>query len=232
MNDIFAGYLAALWLGILTAISPCPLATNIAAISFLSKKIVHPLAVLTACLAYTAGRMLAYALIGFLIIKSLLSVPVLATFLQQYMNKILGPILIVAGVFLLDAIKISLPGMSISEKHQGRFAGAGVPGAFALGVVFALAFCPLSAGIFFGSLIPLAMAGGPAGMTMPLVYGAGTAIPALIFAVAIAVGAASVAHWFRKITALEPVVRKVTGIVFIVVGIYYVLTHIFQIKLG
>lgn len=220
--------LSAIWLGILTSISPCPLATNIAAVSFISKKIVHPRAVLMSGLAYTAGRMLAYAVLGFLIIKSLLSVPVAAIFLQKYMNKALGPILILVGLFLLDVFKFSMASMTLSEKHQHKLADSGVAGACVLGFIFALAFCPLSAALFFGSLIPLAVAS-PIGLSLPLIYGAGTAIPALIFAIGIAMGATVVSRWFHKLTKAERYVRKTTGAIFILVGIYYILFYVLHI---
>ncbi|HPM43412.1 MAG TPA: sulfite exporter TauE/SafE family protein, partial [Candidatus Omnitrophota bacterium] len=113
-----AAMLTAFWLGILTSISPCPLATNIAAISFISKKIVHTRSVLITGFAYTLGRMIAYTMVGFLIIKSLLSVPTAANFLQKYMNKALGPILILVGLFLLDVFRFSMASITLSEKHQ------------------------------------------------------------------------------------------------------------------
>lgn len=220
--------LTALWLGILTSISPCPLATNIAAVSFISKKIIHPRAVFIAGIAYTAGRMLAYAILGFLIIKSLFSVPAMANFLQKYMNKALGPILIVVGIFLMDIFKFSMPTLSISERHQHKLASSGAPGACALGFLFALAFCPISAALFFGSLIPLAAAS-PMGLGLPLIYGAGTAIPVLLFAIGIAAGATVVSRWFHKLTKAEPYVRKTTGALFLLVGLYYTLSHILHI---
>ena len=148
---------SALWLGILTSISPCPLAANIAAISFLSKKVLHVNAVLWAGAAYTLGRMLAYAVIGFLIIQSLLSIPSVAQFLQVNMGKVLGPVLVVAGILLLDLIPLNLPGFSLSSDKQNGLAGAGACGAMGLGFLFALSFCPVSAALFFGSLIPLSL---------------------------------------------------------------------------
>jgi cytochrome c-type biogenesis protein len=219
---------SALWLGILTSISPCPLATNIAAISFLSKKIVHPRIVLLSGVAYTAGRMLAYALVGFIIISSLLSVPVLANFLQKYMNKILGLVLILTGFFLLDIFKFNMPSFSLSEKQQNNLASSGVRGAFALGFIFALVFCPVSAALFFGSLIPLAL-NHPVGPVFPLVYGIGTGLPVLFFAVVIALGVTSVSHWFNRLTNLEYYMRKITGGIFIVVGIYYILVYLLKV---
>lgn len=220
MDGLFTGIASALWLGIMTSISPCPLATNVAAISFLSKKITHPAVVLLAGIAYTAGRMALYALLGFLIIKSIFGVPQVAQFIQTYLVKALGPLLIVTGLVLLEVIKLHLPGLSLSQKHHNALAEAGVPGAFALGFVFALAFCPVSAALFFGSLIPLAL-NNQLGAGLPFIYGIGTGLPVLAFAVMIALGVASLSHWFQRLTVLELYMRKITGIIFIIVGVYY-----------
>ena len=116
MESVFIGLVSALWLGILTSISPCPLATNIAAISFLSKKIAHPKIVFFAGFFYTLGRMLSYALLGSIIISSLLSVPALANFLQKYMNKAFGPILILTGLVLLDFLKLNVANFPLSQN--------------------------------------------------------------------------------------------------------------------
>jgi cytochrome c biogenesis protein CcdA len=228
MENVFMGLISAIWLGILTSISPCPLATNIAAISFLSKKIVHPRAVLLSGFAYTAGRMAAYAALGFILIYSILSVPVAANFLQKYMAKALGPILIFTGLFLLDIIKFRFPSFSLHERHHHALADSGVPGAFALGFIFALAFCPVSAALFFGSLIPLAL-DSKIGAVLPLIYGVGTGLPVLIFAFLISEGVASLSHWFRRLTKVEYYMRRITGAVFIVVGLYYVSIYFLKI---
>ncbi|MFA6281273.1 MAG: aromatic aminobenezylarsenical efflux permease ArsG family transporter [Candidatus Omnitrophota bacterium] len=221
MDVVFVGVFSAFWLGILTSISPCPLATNIAAISFLSKKIIHPKKVLFSGFLYTAGRMLAYALVGFIIISSLLSVSVTANFLQRYMNKIFGPILIITGLFLLGVFKFTTPALVISEKHQQNLSDKGAAGAFILGFIFALVFCPVSAALFFGSLIPLAL-NNKLGLTFPFIYGIGTGLPVLIFAFLVALGVTNLSHWFHRLTKLEYYMKKITGIVFILVGLYYV----------
>jgi len=220
--------LTALWLGILTSISPCPLATNIAAVSFLSKKIAHPRTVLLLGVSYTIGRMLAYAVLGFLIIKSLLSVPLVANFLQKYMNKTLGPVLVITGLFLLDIFKFDIPSLTISEKHQNKLFESGIFGACILGFIFALSLCPVSAALFFGSLIPLAV-GNKIGLSLPFVYGIGTGLPVLIFAIGIALGVTSLSHWFSKVTKLEIYARRITGVIFVMVGIYYILAYIIRI---
>ena len=148
---------SALWLGILTSISPCPLATNIAAITFLSKKVIHPKSVFISGIAYTAGRVITYSVIGTLIITSLIKIPVTAMFLQQYMNKILGPVLLITGLVLMKIININLPGFTLSHEKQRSIAESGIIGSGLLGIIFSLSFCPVSAALFFGSLIPLAL---------------------------------------------------------------------------
>jgi cytochrome c biogenesis protein CcdA len=228
MTEIFLSFASALWLGILTSISPCPLASNVAAISFLSKKITHPALVLISGLAYTLGRMVSYAVLGWIIISSLLSVPQVAQFLQKYMGKALGPLLILTGLILLEIITIRLPGLSLSQKHHNKLAESGAPGAFLLGFIFALAFCPISAALYFGSLIPLAI-NSKSGIVLPFIYGIGTGLPVLVFAVAIALGATSLNHWFHRITRLEYYTRKITGAVFIIVGLYYTGIYIFRL---
>ncbi|MFA6384121.1 MAG: aromatic aminobenezylarsenical efflux permease ArsG family transporter [Candidatus Omnitrophota bacterium] len=228
MTEGIISLAAALWLGILTSISPCPLAANIAAISFLSKKIAHPALVFISGLSYTFGRMASYALVGWIIIHSLLSVPDAALFLQKYMGMVLGPFLILTGITLLGIIAIRLPGVALSQRHHNRLAGSGAPGAFFLGFIFALAFCPVSAALFFGSLIPLAL-NSKSGTLLPFIYGVGTGLPVFIFAIVIALGVTSLSHLFHKITKIEYYARKISGAVFIMAGLYYTGIYIFKI---
>lgn len=220
MTEVFLSFASALWLGILTSISPCPLASNVAAVSFLSKKITRPALVFISGLAYTLGRMVSYAILGWIIINSLLSVPQAARFLQKYMSKALCPLLIFTGLILLEIITIRLPELPFSQKHYNKLAESGAPGAFLLGFIFALAFCPISAALYFGSLIPLAI-NSKSGIILPFVYGIGTGLPVIIFAIAIALGVTSLSRWFHKITKLEYYTRRITGVIFILVGLYY-----------
>lgn len=228
MTELLISSASALWLGILTSISPCPLASNVASISFLSKKITHPFFVFISGLAYTLGRMVSYALLGWIIISSFLSVPQVAQFLQKYMGKALGPILIITGLILLDVITLRLPRLSLSEKHNNKLAESGAPGAFLLGFIFALAFCPISAALFFGSLIPLAI-NSKSGIILSFIYGIGTGLPVLIFAFAIALGVKSLSHWFHRVKGFEYYTRKITGVVFILVGLYYIGIYILKL---
>lgn len=212
--------LSALWFGILTSISPCPLASNIAAVSFLSKKVNHPMSVLMSSLAYIAGRMATYAIIGSIIIASLVSIPTIASFLQSYMNRFIGPILIIVGLFLIDLIKFPTFSFSLSHEKQNKLANSGILGAFLLGMLFALSFCPIAAALFFGSLIPLAL-NSSMGIVHPFVYGIGTGIPVAVFALGIMFGVKSFSQWFHKTAQIEQWTRKITGAIFMIVGIYY-----------
>lgn len=225
---ILLGFASALWLGIMTSISPCPLAANVAAISFLARRITRPFLVLLSGVAYTVGRMTAYALLGFILISSFLRAAQTAQFLQKYITPALGPVMVITGLVLLEIIKINLRGLSVSYERQNKLVAAGAPGAFLLGVIFALAFCPISAALFFGSLIPLAL-NNRAGILLPFVYGAGTGLPVLIFAVAIALGVTSLSRWFERLTKLEYYTRRITGVIFILTGLYYTGVYIFKL---
>jgi len=221
MAEIILAFASSFWLGILTSISPCPLATNIAAVSFLAKRIAHPKAVFWSGLFYSLGRMVTYAALGFLLIKSVFSVPILANFLQKYMNKLLGPILIIAGLFLLDIFKVNIGGFQISKERHESLADSGIKGAFILGVLFALSFCPISAAIFFGSLIPLSLSH-KLGIAFPFIYGIATGFPVLIFAIFTSLGVTAVGAWLNKVSILEKYARKITGVIFILAGLYYI----------
>lgn len=211
---------SAIWLGILTSISPCPLATNIAAISYIGKRVDRPGMVLLSGLMYTLGRMVTYIVLGVIVVTSVLSIPDVALFLQKNMIKILGPILIIVGVILLDIITLRLPGFGVSNKLSDRVAKWGIWGAGALGLLFALSFCPVSAALFFGSLIPLAV-DHQSSIIMPTVYGIGTALPVVAFAILIALGTRFVGSVFNKIGVFEKWARRITAIVFILIGAYY-----------
>jgi cytochrome c biogenesis protein CcdA len=228
MTDVFIGLASALWLGILTSISPCPLASNVAAVSFLSNKITHPALVFISGVAYTIGRMVAYVLLSWILISSFLSLPQAAQFLQRYTGKALAPLFIITGFILLDIISFRLPKLKLSARHHNKLVESGVPGAFLLGFILALAFCPISAALYFGSLLPLTV-NSKNGMFMPFIYGIGTGLPVLIFAFAIALGVKSLSHWFDRVKGFEYYTRKITGVIFILVGLYY--TGIYILRL-
>jgi cytochrome c-type biogenesis protein len=231
MDHFWIGLTSAIWLGILTSISPCPLATNIAAISYIGKQADRPRTVLLTGILYTFGRALTYVILGALLVASLLSIPQLSNSLQHYMNKILGPVLILVGMLLLDLLRLPALGGSGTSRLRERLGQSGAWGAVLLGMLFALSFCPTSAALFFGSLIPLSIKWESA-VTVPTLYGVGTALPVFVFAVLVAVGAKSVASTFQKLTAVEVWARRITGVVFVAVGIYLSAIHIFSISIG
>jgi len=222
--------IGALWLGILTSVSPCPLAANIAAVSFIVKGGTRTPAVLAAGIAYTLGRSLAYMSLGWVISASLLNLPAMSYFLQTQMPKVLGPVLVITGLLLLGVFSLAMPGLMVSQEGAEKLRKAGVPGALVMGVLFALAFCPVSAAFFFGSLIPLAVSQAST-IVLPLIYGVGTGLPVLLFALVIVFGISTVSRVFQAVSKTEVWVRRATAVVMIGVGIHLSLLHIFNVNM-
>jgi len=218
----------AVWFGILTSISPCPLATNITAISYIGRKVERPRLVLLTGLLYTLGRSLVYLVLAILLVKSLLSAPYISHLLQKYMIRILGPFLVIVGMFLLGLLAVGAGGSGTSDRVMKRAERMGVWGAGLLGIVFALSFCPTSAVLFFGSLVPLAVKS-DSGILLPVLYGIGTALPVVVFAILVATGAHYIGKVFHRITRFELWARRITGIIFIATGIYLSLKYIFRL---
>ncbi|MDA3797533.1 MAG: aromatic aminobenezylarsenical efflux permease ArsG family transporter [Kiritimatiellae bacterium] len=224
---IWLSIFTALWLGILTAISPCPLATNIAAISFISRNTKNTI---VSGMLYAFGRTVVYVLLGFIISGGLLGSSEISRFLQIYMNEILGPLLIVLGLILLGWIG---SGMSLNfgvDKLQKNITG-GIMWAMPIGSLFALSFCPVSAGLFFGGLIPLTLKQESV-FVLPVVYGIGTALPVVIFAFIMAFGSTYVGKAFNRLSVIELWIRNFAGGAFVLVGIYYCLVHIYGMSVG
>lgn len=221
----FAIILSALWLGILTSISPCPLATNIAAISFISKDVEHPLQTLLLGLFYTFGRIFSYVILAMVILKGALEIPEIANFFQKYMNFILGPVLILVGIILLGIIKWHFSSGVSSDFAHKIAKKSGILGAILLGILFAVSFCPVSAALFFGSLLTICIEQ-QSGIFLPLLYGFGTGLPVMIFALVVAFSVNSVGKFYHRLTSFEKWMRKVTGVIFIIVGIHYSMVHI------
>ena len=230
MTGILAGAGAALWFGILTSISPCPLATNLTAISYMARTINHPRRVLLSGLLYTLGRVVAYTALAALLVASALSVPAISMGLQRYGNLILGPVLIVVGMFLLELLSLPTRGGGVSTRLQQCADAAGIWGAALLGFVFALSFCPTSAALFFGSLLPLALKV-RSRFLLPALFGIGTALPVIAASVVLTLGGKATSRFFEKMTSLELWVRRATGVVFVLVGIYYCLKYIFGLAI-
>lgn len=219
---------SAIWLGILTSISPCPMATNIAAVSFISKSPGSPLRIIITGILYAAGRMLAYLLLGWLLVACCLSASSMSQLLQRYMNQALGPLLVIVGMVLLGLIEVKPREAGAGDRMKRAVDLFGVWGALPVGFVFAASMCPVSAAIFFGSLLSLAIRMESA-VAVPVLYGAGTAVPVLFLSMLLAVGGRKIGTAFNKAALFERWARIVTGAVIIVVGVYYALRYIFDV---
>ncbi|MBN1756125.1 sulfite exporter TauE/SafE family protein [bacterium] len=228
VSDLWLGIVSALWLGILTSISPCPLATNIAAISFISKRTGKVTHTLLSGILYTLGRVLSYGLVAFIIAASALSVSSISNFLQYYVNLFLGPILILVGMILTRLLRLKIKGIQNTAKIQVWAEKAGILGAVLLGMIFALAFCPISAALFFGTLIPLSLKY-QSSLILPASYGIGTAIPVIGFTILLAISSRLMARMFNKINSFERGAQFATGIIFILIGIYLSLKYIYHL---
>jgi cytochrome c biogenesis protein CcdA len=219
-------FLSALLLGLMTAISPCPLATNITATAFISKNIASKKKVLLSGLLYSLGRAFSYTAIG-LILYFGASKFHIARFFNQNGEKYLGPLLIIIGLIMLNIIKLNFLGKSgFSNKLSERFKTKGLLGSFLIGIIFALAFCPYSGALFFGMLIPLTISSAD-GLYLPIIFAFGTGIPVILFTYLLAFAATSIGPFYSRITKIEKVMRYVAGLVFIVTGLYYVVIFTF-----
>ncbi len=221
MDATLAVSASALWMGLLTSVSPCPLAANIAALSYLGREVGSRRLTLLGGLLYTLGRVLAYSALAAILVGGLLSVPDVALFLQAHMSRVLGPLLVAVGLVLLEWIRVPGFGSQLYDRTGARLVKAGVIGALPLGTVLALAFCPVSAGLFFGGLIPLALEHRSA-LWLPGIYGIGTGLPVVVFAALLSAGVVWAGSAFRRLHAFERWARRVTAVVVIAVGLYYV----------
>ncbi len=211
-------------LGLMTAISPCPMATNITAIGFIGKDLKSQRKVFYNGIVYTLGRAVSYTAIGLLFFFSAEQFE-LSGFFQEWGEKILGPLLILIGLFMLGIFQFSIPGIgSLSEKMENKLS-KGFWGVLLLGIIFALAFCPYSGVLYFGMLIPMTISSAK-GLYLPIVYALATGIPVIIFAWLIAFGVGSVGKVYNRMKSFEFWFRKIVAVLFIVVGIYY-MTFIF-----
>ena len=225
MENLLTAGTTALWLGIMTSISPCPLATNIAAVSFIGRRVGSPWQALWTSTGYVLGRLLAYIAVGIVVTAGILSIPGIANFLQRYSNYLVGPVLILTGVALLEWLPFRLPQLAPNAHLESRTARGGICSASLLGAFFALSFCPVSAALFFGSLIPLAVKH-QSYVLIPTIYAIGTGLPVVVFGVALAQGTRTVARLFAQVTRIERWVRRGAGATIGLVGIYCVVTDL------
>jgi cytochrome c-type biogenesis protein len=223
LNNLYANssvpVVSAMVLGLLTAISPCPMATNITAIGFIGKDIGNRNRVFYNGLVYTLGRTISYSLLALILFLGADQFKISGVF-QQFGEKIIGPLLLIIGIFMLGIIKLNFPAfhrISSSFQKKGRFSYWDV---FILGFIFALAFCPYSGVLYFGMLIPMTISS--SGLHLPVVFAIATGIPVIVFAWFIAYTISGVGTLYNRIKSFEYWFRKIVAVIFIGVGIYYI----------
>lgn len=214
-------WLTALVLGLMTAISPCPLAMNITAVGFISRDIENKNRVFINGLLYTLGRAISYTALALIIFLGADQLK-FSGFFQQHGEKIAGPLLIIIGLFMLDVIKINFPGISgltskIESKKRWSYLDA-----ILLGFLFALAFCPYSGILYFGMLVPMTVAN-PSGMYLPVIFAIATGVPVIIFAWLIAYTISGIGGVYNKLRSFELWFRRIVAVVFIGTGIFYMI---------
>ena len=212
-------FLSAFILGLMTAISPCPLATNLTAIAYIGKDIENRKKVFINGIIYTLGRGVSYTLIGLIFYFGASQFEISGA-LQKWGEKLLGPLLIIIGLLMLDIVKIPFPSLGkltdkMQDKNRSDFWSV-----LLLGIVFALAFCPYSGVLYFGMLIPMTISSS-SGLYLPIIFAIGTGLPVIIFAWIIAFAIGGVGNVYNKMKIFEKWFRRLVAILFIAVGIYY-----------
>lgn len=208
-------------LGLMTAISPCPLATNITATAFISKNISSKKKVFLSGIVYSLGRAFSYTAIGLVLFFGASKFHI-ALFFNQNGEKFLGPLLIVLGLIMLNVIKIQfLNKFNFTDRLSENLKDKGFLGSFLIGVVFALAFCPYSGALFFGILIPMTISS-VNGLYLPIIFAFGTGLPVILFTYLLAFTAGKVGVFYNRISKIEKVMRIIAGVVFVITGLYYI----------
>lgn len=220
INNSNVPVLTAFLLGLATAVSPCPLATNITAIAFISKDIENQRRVFYSGLIYTLGRALTYTLIGLLFFFGASQFKI-AGFLNKYGERIIGPALIIIGLLMLDVIRVKLGSSGKLSERIGERARNGNPWSILLmGIAFALAFCPYSGVLYFGMLIPITISSAK-GLYLPILYALGTGLPVIVFAYIIAFTVGGIGSLYNKVKTFEFWFRRFVAVIFIGTGFYY-----------
>jgi len=215
-------------LGLWTAIQPCPMTANLAAVSYLGRRSGSARSALFAAALYTAGQMIAYVVLALLVLQGIASAWRLSVFLQQHVNQFLGPVWILTAMVLLDLIRFRLPGVRIGPNWQARIDAWGAWSALPLGILLALGFCPVSATIFFVDLLTIA-AGGGSHVVYPTLYALGAALPVLAFAAGLGAGSGWLGSALNRTQEIQQWLNRTAGGVLLAVGIYYALRFNFEV---
>jgi len=213
-------FLTAFVLGLMTAISPCPLATNITAIGFISRDLENSRRVFRSGLIYTLGRAISYTLLAVILYLGANQLNISMVF-QGWGEKVLGPVLIVIGLLMLDVINLRFPAFTRLTERIGESGKGSYWGALLLGMAFALAFCPYSGVLYFMMLMPITISSA-SGLYLPVIYAVATGLPVIVFAWLLAYAVGNVAKLYRHLKTFELWFRRVVATLFIGVGIYYI----------
>lgn len=222
LDNSTAPAMTAFLLGLLTAISPCPLATNIAAIGYISKDIENRRRIFRNGVLYILGRVIAYTVLGIILISILkegASVFGIQKSIGKWGELLIGPLLLLIGLFMLFGHKLKLPQFGFDGNGEG-LAHKGGWGALLLGILFAMAFCPTSGVFYFGMLIPMSVTAS-AGWLLPVLFAVATALPVLAVAWILAFSVEKVGEFYGKLRTIQKWLNIIVGVIFIVVGIYY-----------
>jgi len=219
LDNSQAPVLTALILGLMTAISPCPMATNITAIGYIGKDIENRRKVFFNGIVYTLGRAIAYFGLALVLFFGASQFKI-AGFFQQYGEKIIGPLLILIGIVMLGVFRMNIGFLDRLIDRRRKQGITSYWDVLVLGVIFALAFCPYSGVLYFGMLIPITLKS-TSGLLLPLIFAIATGIPVILFAWLIAFSIAEVGSFYNKLKNFEIWFRRIIALVFIAVGIYY-----------
>jgi cytochrome c-type biogenesis protein len=217
---------SALILGLMTAVSPCPLATNITAVGYISRDFRDNGRIFLSGLLYTLGRAVSYTTLGLILYLGASRFHVAQLF-QGWGERLIGFLLLIIGIFMLDLIRVRFPGLSVISEKIGNNGRGNFLGAFLLGVVFALAFCPYSGVLYFGILIPMTISSAT-GLYLPVVFAAGTGLPVLIISWLLAFSVAGIGKFYIGVKTFERWFRRIVAVLFIVAGLYYLAVFYFN----
>lgn len=210
--------ITAFLLGLLTAISPCPLATNITAIGFISKDIDNRKQIFKNGILYTLGRVLAYSVLGAILIMILRKGADMFSIqkgISQWGELLLAPALILIGLFMLFGDpKFGFSATGKTERLKGAW------GSLLLGILFAMAFCPTSGLFYFGMLIPMSAIESE-GYLLPVVFALATGLPVMLVAWLLAYSVAGIGKFYNRVQIFQKWFNRIVAILFILIGVYY-----------
>jgi len=224
VTEFAAAMGGAFWLGFLTAISPCLLATNVTAITFIARRIDRPRLVAASGGCYMVGQALGFIALALLVTGGLASIPAVSQWMQKYLFRLLGPIMLVVGLFLLEFLSVNLGSGRLKGWAQRFGHSGGLWATMLLGLLFAMSFCPTTAALFFGGLIPLSLAHG-SHVLLPLCFAVGVSVPVVGIVLLVIFAVGLIGRAVTRAQALEWWMRRATAALFLAVGGYFTVVH-------